>query len=162
VIACVSGWCVGAGIDLICAADIRLCSQDAKFSVRAVRVGIVEDVGSLQLLPQIVGEGPARELALTGMDIEATRAKEIQLVNHVYDTADDALANAHQLARQIVANPPIVVQGVKRVMNAHAHRGLKESLHYNALWNAAFMQSHDFVEAITAFAERRSPKFEGR
>lgn len=162
VIAAISGWCVGAGVDIVCAADIRLCSQDAKFSVRAVRVGIVEDVGSLQLLPKIIGEGTARELALTGMDIDATRAKELRLVNHVYDTPDATLAQAHQLAQQIADNPPLVVQGVKRVMNEHSHRGLAESLQYTALWNAAFMQSHDIVEAMTAFAERRAPKFEGR
>jgi enoyl-CoA hydratase len=162
VIAAISGWCVGAGVDIICAADIRLCSQDAKFSVRAVRVGIVEDVGSLQLLPRIIGDGAARELAFTGMDIDAERAKELRLVNRVYDTPETTLEQAHRLAQQIAENPPLVVQGVKRVMNEYAHRGLAESLQYTALWNAAFMQSHDLVEAMNAFAERRAPKFEGR
>lgn len=161
VVAAISGWCVGAGVDLACAADIRVCSSEARFSVRAVRVGIVEDVGSLQLLPQIVGEGTARELAFTGMDIDATRAHAIHLVNHVYDTPAAALTEARALARQIADNPPLVVQGVKRVMNERAYKGIGESLHYTALWNAAFMQSHDFGEAVTAFFERRPPKFEG-
>jgi enoyl-CoA hydratase len=162
VIAAISGWCVGAGIDLACAADIRLCSADAKFSVRAVRIGIVEDVGSLQLLPQIVGEGMARELALTGMDIGATQAHDIHLVNHVYDTPAEVLERARAMAQQIVANPPLVVQGVKHVMNERAYKGMRESLQYTALWNAAFMQSHDFQEAITAFLEKRPPTFTGR
>ncbi len=162
VVAAVSGWCVGAGMDVICAADIRLCSADAKFSVRAVRVGIVEDVGSLQLLPKIIGEGAARELAFTGVDINAERAKELRLVNYIEATPEAALQRAFELATQIAENPPIVVQGVKRVMNEHAHRGLFESLHYNALWNAAFMQSHDFAEAISAFVEHRTPQFEGK
>jgi enoyl-CoA hydratase len=162
VIAAVVGWCVGAGVDLACAADIRLCSADAKFSVRAVRVGIVEDVGSLQLLPQIIGEGMARELAFTGIDIGATRAREIHLVNHVYETPEQTLENARAMAHQIVENPPLVVQGVKRVMNERAYKGVGESMHYTALWNAAFMQSRDFTEALTAFLEKRTPKFEGR
>jgi len=162
IIAAVAGWCVGAGVDLVCAADVRLCSSDAKFSVRAVRVGIVEDVGSLQLLPQIVGEGMARELALTGKDIDASTAHAIHLVNHIYQTPAALLDEARTMARQMAANPPLVVQGVKRVMNERAHRGLDDSLHYTALWNAAFMQSHDFAEAIRAFAEKRTPHFEGR
>jgi enoyl-CoA hydratase len=162
VIAVISGWCVGAGIDIICAADIRIGSTDAMFSVRAVRMGIVEDVGSLQLLPRLIGDGAARELAFTGMDIDAVRAKELRLVNHVHDTPDRALAHAYALAKQIASNPPLAVQGVKQMMNEYAHRGLAESLRYNALWNAAFMQSYDFTEAMTAFAERREPQFHGR
>jgi enoyl-CoA hydratase len=162
VIASISGWCVGAGVDVACAADVRICSAEAKFSVRAVRIGIVEDVGSLQLLPQIVGEGIARELALTGMDIDAQRAREIRLVNHVHSTPRNAHEAAYGIARLIAANPPLVVQGVKRVMNERTYKGLDESLHYTALWNAAFMQSHDFAEAVTAFAEKRTPTFHGR
>lgn len=162
IVASVSGWCVGAGIDIICAADVRVCSRDAMFSVRAVRIGIVEDMGSLQRLPAIVGDGAARELALTGEDFDATRAADLRLVNHVCDTADAALARAREIARRIAANPPLAVQGVKHVMNEHTYAGMSESLRYTALWNAAFMQSRDFAEAMTAFAEKRAPKFEGR
>jgi enoyl-CoA hydratase len=162
VVASISGWCVGAGIDIICAADVRVCSSDAKFSARAVRIGIVEDMGSLQRLPAIVGEGAARELCLTGEDFDAERALRLGLVNHVDDTADAALQHATEIAERIAANPPLTVQGVKRVMNQRAHDGMRESLHYTALWNAAFMQSRDFGEALSAFAEKREPKFEGR
>jgi len=162
IVAAISGWCIGAGIDVVCAADVRVCSSDAQFSVRAVRVGIVEDVGSLQLLPRIVGEGAARELALTGMDVDAEYARAIRLVNHVEPTPDAALARAHAIAARIAANPALVVRGVKRVMNEFSHRGLTESLHYTALWNTAFMQSHDFAEALAAFRERRPPHFQGR
>ncbi len=162
VIASVSGWCVGAGIDIICAADIRVCSVEAMFSARAVRIGIVEDMGSLQRLPAIVGEGAAREMCLTGEDFDATRAAALGLVNHVDDTPGSALEHAHAIAQRIAANPPLTVQGVKRVMNRRSHADIREDLHYTALWNAAFMQSRDFAEAMSAFAERREPKFEGR
>lgn len=162
VIAAVSGWCVGAGIDIICAADVRVCSRDAMFSARAVRIGIVEDMGSLQRLPAIVGEGAARELALTGDDVDAARAAALRLVSRVLDTPELALAEATAIATRIAANPPLAVQGVKHIMNERAYSGVAESLRYTALWNAAFMQSRDFAEAMTAFAEKRPPHFEGR
>src|SRR5205814_1078068 len=77
VIAAVSGWCIGGGLDLIAACDIRLCSADARFSLREVKVAIVADLGSLQRLPRVIGEGNTRELALTGKDISAERALRI-------------------------------------------------------------------------------------
>lgn len=162
VVASISGWCVGAGLDIACAADVRVCSSDAIFSARAVRIGIVEDMGSLQRLPVIIGEGAARELCLTGEDFGAARAAQLGLVNHVDDAPEAALGHAFAIASRIAANPPLTVQGVKHVMNQRAHAGLRESLQYSALWNAAFMQSHDFAEAIAAFTEKREPKFEGR
>ena len=162
VVASISGWCIGAGLDIVCAADVRICSSDANFSARAVRIGIVEDMGSLQRLPVIVGEGAARELCLTGEDFGAARAAQLGLVNHVDDTPAAALTHAFNIASRIATNPPLTVQGVKNVMNQRAHEGLRESLQYSALWNAAFMQSRDFAEAIAAFAEKREPKFEGR
>ncbi|MDQ6738241.1 MAG: crotonase/enoyl-CoA hydratase family protein [Gemmatimonadota bacterium] len=162
VIASVSGWCVGAGIDIICAADIRVCSSEAMFSARAVRIGIVEDMGSLQRLPMIVGEGAAREMCLTGEDFDAARAAKLGLVSYVEDTAEASLEHAYAIASRIAANPPLTVQGVKRVMNRNSEEAMREGLHYTALWNAAFMQSRDFAEAMSAFAEKREPRFEGR
>lgn len=162
VVASISGWCVGAGIDIICAADVRICSREATFSARAVRIGIVEDMGSLQRLPAIVGEGAARELCLTGDDFDAARAETLGLVNHVDHTPEAALQHAESIAARIAANPPLTVQGVKHMMNQYAHDGMRESLQYNALWNATFMQSRDFAEAMSAFAQKRAPKFEGR
>lgn len=162
VVACISGWCVGAGIDLICATDIRIASREAMFSVRAVRLGIVEDMGSLQRLPMIIGEGAARELALTGDDFDATRALELRLVNHVESTPGAARARAMAVARRIADNPPLTVQGVKQVMNDHALDRMEAALRQMAVWNAAFLPSHDFDEAMRAFAARRAPRFEGR
>ena len=162
VIASVSGWCVGAGIDIICAADVRVCSSEANFSARAVRIGIVEDMGSLQRLPLIVGDGAAREICLTGEDFDAARALGLGLVSHVEATPDAALERAQAIASRIAANPPLTVQGVKRVMNRNSEQAMRDGLHYSALWNAAFMQSRDFAEAMRAFAEKREPAFEGR
>jgi enoyl-CoA hydratase len=161
VIAAVSGWCVGGGVDVISAADIRLASADAKFSVREVRLAIVADLGSLQRLATIVGEGHLRELALTGKDIDAARAERIGLVNDVYPDQAGLLAAARELAGEIAANPPLAVQGTKEVLGVGTERRVAEGLRYVAAWNAAFLPSRDLGEAVQAFLERRPPEFRG-
>ncbi len=162
VIAAVSGWCVGGGVDVIAAADVRLASEDAKFSVREVKVAIVADLGSLQRLAGIIGEGHLRELAYTGRDVDAARALRIGLVNDVYPDQDAVLAAARELAAEIAANPPLVVQGVKDVLDQHREHQVADGLRYVAAWNAAFLPSEDLGEAAQAFLERRAPKFHGK
>jgi enoyl-CoA hydratase len=161
VIAAINGWCIGGGLDLIAACDIRLCSADARFSLREVKVAIVADLGSLQRLPRIIGEGATRELAFTGKDIAASRAQQIGLVSDVYETRDALLEAARKVAREIADNPPLVVQGIKRVMNYCADKSVADGLGYVAAWNSAFLQSADLLEAMTAFRERRLPQFKG-
>ena len=162
VIAAVNGWCIGGGLDLIAACDIRLSSSDARFSLREVKVAIVADLGSLQRLPRIIGEGATRELAFTGKDITASRALQIGLVSEVFETQETLLEAARKLAREIAGNPPLVVQGIKRVMNYCADKSVADGLGYVAVWNSAFLQSADLGEAMTAFRERRAPAFKGR
>jgi enoyl-CoA hydratase len=161
VVAAVSGWCIGGGVDVISAADIRLASADAKFSVREVKVAIVADIGSLQRLAPIIGEGHLRELALTGKDIDAARAEKIGLVSDVYADQEAVLAAARKLAEELATNPPLVVQGTKNVLNARTEREVAEGLRYVAAWNAAFLPSKDLAEAVGAFMERRAPEFKG-
>lgn len=162
VIAAISGWCIGGGVDVAAAADVRLAGADARFSVREVRVAIVADLGSLQRLGAIVGDGHLRELALTGRDVDAEHARRIGLVNDVYPGVDAVLAAAHELAGEIAANPPLVVQGVKDVLGHERESRVAEGLRYVAAWNAAFLPSEDVVEAFTAFGERREPQYRGR
>jgi len=162
VVAAVSGWCIGGGLDVIAAADVRLASADAKFSLREVKVAIVADLGSLQRLAGVIGEGHLRELALTGRDIDAARAEKIGLVNDVHPDQPAVLAAARELAGEIAANPPLVVQGVKDVLGQHREQRVAEGLRYVAAWNAAFLPSEDLGEAAQAFLERRAPKFQGK
>ncbi|MCW4354385.1 crotonase/enoyl-CoA hydratase family protein [Hoyosella sp. YIM 151337] len=162
VVAAVQGWCIGGGVDLIAAADIRYASEDAKFSIREAKVAIVADIGSLHRLPPIIGEGHLRELALTAKDIDAQRAEKIGLVNDVFADPEAALAAAHATAREIAANPPLVVQGVKDVLNRERAATVDDGLRYVAAWNAAFLPSHDLTEAIGAVFEKRDPEFKGR
>lgn len=162
VIAAVNGWCIGGGLDLISACDIRLAAADARFSLREAKIAIVADLGSIHRLPAIIGQGHTRELAYTGKDIDAARALQIGLVSDVYETPETMLEAARKLAAEIAANPPLVVQGVKQVMNYCADKSVADGLEYVAVWNSAFMHSLDLVEAITAFRERRKPDFKGQ
>jgi enoyl-CoA hydratase len=162
VIAAVHGYCIGGGVDLIAACDIRLASADTLFSVREAKMAIVADLGSLQRLPAIINAGHLAELAFTAKDISAERAKEIGLVNDVCGDAEGVLKAARTLAAEIAANSPIAVQGTKAVLAANEGRTVAEGLEYVATWNAGMLASDDLVEAVTAFMEKRQPKFTGR
>ncbi len=162
VVAAIHGYCIGGGVDLAAACDIRMASADTVFSVRETKVAIVADLGSLQRLPRIISKGHLAELAYTGKDISAERAAEIGLVNDVLPDADSALKAARQIAGEIAGNSPIAVQGTKAVLTACEDRSVAEGLDYVATWNAGFIQSDDLVEAMTAFMEKRPPDFSGR
>lgn len=161
VVAAISGWCIGGGVDLISAADVRYASADAKFSIREVRVAIVADMGSLARLPAIIGDGHLRELALTGKDIDAARAEKIGLVNDVFDDQEAVVAAARATARDIADNAPLVVQGVKTVLEHSRAAAIADALRYVAVWNSAFLPSKDITEAMTAVFEKRQPRYEG-
>lgn len=162
VIAAAHGYCIGGGVDLISACDIRVCSADAIFSVRETKMAIVADLGSLQRLPLLLGMGHVAELALTGKDIDAARAERIGLVNEVFADRESALDGARALAAEVAANSPVAVQGTKAVLAQLHRQQIAEGLRYVAAWNAGQLRSNDLTEAITAFFERRPPNFEGR
>jgi enoyl-CoA hydratase len=160
-IAAVSGWCIGGGVDLIAAVDIRYASADARFSVREVKLAIVADMGSLARLPRILSDGAVRELALTGKDIDAARAEKIGLVNDVYPDQQACLDAAFATALEIAANPPLTVRGVKDVLDQQRTAEVAASLRYVATWNAAFLATKDLGEGISAMLTKRPPNFTG-
>jgi enoyl-CoA hydratase len=162
VIAAAAGWCVGGGVHLLAACDVRLASADARFSLREVKLAITPDLGALQRLPRLVGEGWARRLAFTGENVDAATALRIGLVDELFDGPAALLDGARALARAIAENPPLVVQGIKRVMNRGEPPAVAQGLDYVALWNAAFLPSHDLAEGVAAAVARRPPKFSGR
>ena len=159
VIAAVHGWCIGGGVNMIAAADIRLCSREAKFSLREAKLAITPDIGGLQFLPTIIGQGFTREMAFTGADYDATFAERTGLVNHVYDTPDQLFEAAATLARQIADNPATAVQGAKRVLNYSLNKSIEDGLQYVAVWNSSQLQSDDFSEAMQATVEKRKAEF---
>lgn len=161
VIAAVHGYCIGAGLDMITACDIRLCSEDAIFSLREAAVGFVCDLGSLQRIPLIVGQGIARELAYTAKNITALRAREILLVSEVYKTYEELMAGAAKMAADIAANPPIAVQASKTVLNYGVGKSVGDGLEYVASLSANVVPSNDLIESFVAFSEKRKPRFTG-
>jgi enoyl-CoA hydratase len=162
VIAVVHGHCLGGGIDLITACDIRVAAANATFGVRETRIGIVADVGTLQRLPKVLNAGHVAELAYTGKDIDAARADKIGLVNDVYADFDAAYAAAHDLANQIAANSPMAVRGTKFILQQGEDLTTEQSLLLNGLYTmVTSLQSNDLREAMKAFMEKRPAQFTG-
>ena len=161
VIAAVHGYCLGAGVDLITACDIRLATDDAVIGIRETRLGLVADVGTMQRLPKVVGPGHAAELAFTGRDIDGVEATRIGLVNRSYPDRDALFAGAAALAAEIAANSPLVVDGIKAVWAAEEGMSTAAALDHMALWNASFLMSNDLGEAFAAHVEKRPPDFTG-
>lgn len=160
-VAAVHGACIGGGLDMIAACDVRLCAKDSRFSLRETKIAIVADMGSLQRLRGVIPEGHLRELAFTGKDIDAARAERIGLVNDVIGSPEETLAAARALAADIASNSPLAVQGTKEVLAMTERHGTEAGLRYVAAWNAAHLASADLAEAMSAFAEKRPPKFRG-
>ncbi|PYE54233.1 enoyl-CoA hydratase-related protein [Deinococcus yavapaiensis] len=138
-IAAVSGWCIGAGVELAAACDIRLSSADARFTLPEVKLGIVPDLGGLGRLPHLIGEGWARRLALTGETIDASRAERLGLVSEVFESREAALEEASRLARDMTAWPSATLQGVKFAMNARLDADVRAHYRDTGGWNAAYL-----------------------
>jgi len=162
VIAAIHGWCIGAGLDLAAACDLRLASADARLSLRETKVAIVADLGSLQRLAGIVGRGHLAELAFRGHDVDAPRAHAMGLVNEVFADRDALVAGARALAAEIAGNAPLVVRGVKEMLRAGDGHAVADGLRYVSAWNSAFLASEDLGEALQAFLEKRAPDYKGR
>jgi enoyl-CoA hydratase/carnithine racemase len=161
VIAAVHGYCLGAGVDLLSACDIRIAAKDAVFAVRETKVALVADVGTLQRLPAIIGEGWFRELALTGRNFTAEEALRMGFVTRLCEGREGLLAEARALAAEIAANSPLAVQGVKEVSLFSRVHGVQAGLEYVAQKNSALLHCEDLREALRAFQERRTPNFRG-
>lgn len=162
VIVAIHGFCIGGGVDLSCACDIRLASRDAVFSIRETRMAMVADLGTLQRMPTIIGESWFRELALTGRDFKAEEALRMNFVTRLCDDASSLYQEAGKLASEIAECSPLAVQGVKDVMRFDRENGVKAGLEYVAQKNAAILISEDLMEAVNAFMEKRQPRFKGK
>ena len=158
-IAAIHGACVGGGIDLICACDLRYCSADAFFSVKEIDVGLTADVGTLQRLPRLVGEGAARELAYTGRMVGGAEAKELRLVNQCYADREALMTAVRELAATLAAKPPLALRGCKEMITYARDHTVADGLNYVATWNAAMLLSTDLDEARVAGSEKRAAKF---
>ncbi len=162
VIAAVHGHCIGGGVDLLCACDIRIASKDAIFSIRETRMAIIADLGTLQRLPRIIGDGWFRELALTGRDFSAQEALQTGFITRLCEDREELEREAGNIALSISENPPLAVQGVKDVILFSRDNGVYPGLKYVAQKNSAALPSEDLIEAVGAFLEKRKPVFKGK
>ncbi len=158
-IAAIHKHCIGGGLDLIAACDIRYATKDSIFSLREAKLGIVADMGSLNRLPYIIGGGYTRELALTAKDISGEEAFRIGLVTKLFDSKDDLLKGAHSTALAIASNPAIAIRGVKKVLNYCQDKSIKDGLEYVAAYNAGLLDSLDLQEAYNSFRDKKKPEF---
>jgi len=159
VIAAVHGGCIGAGVDLATACDIRLASADAFFQVAEVDVAITADLGTLQRLTRLIPEGIVRELAYTGRRMGAEEAGRLGLVNRVETDRDAVIAAGLELARAIAAKSPLAVAGAKMSFNYSRGRTVEEGLRHVALWNAGALVSADLTAAVQARLGKSAPEF---
>jgi len=159
VIAAVHGGCIGAGVDLASACDLRVASADAFFQVAEVDVAITADLGTLQRLGYLIPHGLLRELTFTGRRIEAEEAAHYGLVNRIEADREAAIAAGLELARAIAAKSPLAVAGAKRSLNHSRGRPIEEGLRDVALWNAATLVSADLTEAVKARLAGGTPEF---
>ena len=159
VLAAIDGWCIGGGLDLIAACDMRYATADAAFSLKEADLAIVADVGSLHRLPYLIGEGRLRELAFTARQFDAAEAQAMGLVNRVFADAAQLREGVQAIAAGIAAKSPLTVRGIKQVLNHGRDHSVADGLDYVATWNAAMLLSDDTREAIAAAMQKRQPRF---
>jgi enoyl-CoA hydratase len=160
ILAAIHGACMGGGIDLITACDMRYATRDAMFSVKEVDLAIVADVGTLQRLPRLVGEGLARELAFTGRAFDGNEAHTMGLVNQVFADQESLMAAALKTAAEIAGKSPLAIRGIKDTLNYSRDHSVAEGLSYVAAKNAAILLSADLAEAMSAAKQKRKGRFE--
>jgi enoyl-CoA hydratase len=160
VLAAIQGACIGGGMDLISACDMRYCTEDAFFSIQETNIGLTADVGTLQRLPHILPHGIVRELTFTGRRMMAPEARECGLVNQVFADHEALLAGVIDIASEIAAKSPVVTVGNKEMLNYARDHSIQDGLNYIATWNAAMLSRADLGEAFKAKAEKREPKYE--
>ena len=156
VVAAIQGGCIGAGVDLASACDLRVASAGAFFQVAEVDVAITADLGTLQRLAFLIPHGLLRELTYTGRRMAVEEAARYGFVNRI---ADDPVAAGLALAKEIAAKSPLAVAGAKRSLNYSRGRSVEEGLRDVATWNAATLVSADLTEAVRARLAKHEARF---
>ncbi|MEL6372009.1 MAG: enoyl-CoA hydratase-related protein [Pseudomonadota bacterium] len=154
------GGVLGAGVDLITAADCRYASKDAFFCIQETVIGMTADVGTFPRLVKVIPEGWARQLAYTGERLPADKAKEIGLVNEVFDDAQSLLDGVMDIARKIAQHAPLAVTGCKRMIAYSRDHSTDDTLNHVAAWNAGMLRPEDIKESFTAKSEGRAPQYD--
>ena len=160
VLAAIQGGCVGGGVDMVCAADMRYCTADAFFCIQEINIALTADLGTLQRLPRIIPDGLARELAYTGRRLTADEAMAAGLVNQVYADQESMLEGVLAIAHNIAERSPLAVWGSKEMLNYTRDHSVADGLNHVATWQAGMFHPDDMAEVFAARAEGREPVFQ--
>lgn len=159
VLAAIQGGCIGGGVDLVSACDIRDCTENAFFCIQEINIGLTADVGTFPRLPHLLPQGLVRELAYTGRRLSAQEALAHGLVNHVYKDHDSLIQGVMAKAGEIAARSPLAVWGSKEMINYGRDHSIADGLDYIATWQAGMFHNADMVEAFAAKQEKREPEY---
>jgi len=159
VLAAIQGGCIGGGVDLVTACDMRYATEDAYLTIFEINVGMTADVGTFPRIVNLIPEGVVRELAYTGRRMPAAEAQTLGLVNRVYPDQASMLEGVMEIAREIASKPPLAVYGCKRMINYARDHTTADGLDYIGIWNASMLQPTEMAEAVMARAEKRAPRY---
>ncbi len=160
VIAAVHGACLGAGVDLVTACDLRFASRDAYFAIQEINIGMVADVGTLQRAPRLLPEGVVRELAYTGRRMGAEEAAGHGFVNALTDDREGAIETAFATARTIARKSPLAIAGTKEVLNHARDHTIEDGLRHVAAWNAGMLIGADLMKGAAAALSKEPPDYD--
>lgn len=160
VLVAIQGACIGAGLDLVCACDMRYCTDDAYFTIHEINLGMMADVGTFPRLTKLIPDGPLRELAYSGRRLEAAKAMQLGFVNETFHTRDRMMAVVMENAREIAAKSPLAIWGSKEMITYARDHSTADSLKYVATWQAGMFQEKDVREGLNAQMEKRATEYE--
>jgi enoyl-CoA hydratase len=160
VLAAIHGGCIGGGVDIIAACDMRYCTDDAYFTIKEIDMGMVADLGTLQRLPKLIAPGIVREMAYTGRNVAGQEAEKIQLVNRSFENTETMMTEVFKIAEMIAQKSPISIRGTKHILLHTRDHSVQDGLNYMATWNAAMLLSQDLQEAFAAKMQKRETSFE--
>ena len=154
VVCAIQGGCIGGGVDLVCSADIRLATNDAFFSIRETKIGMVADVGTFPRIVKLLPEGIVKELAFTGRNFSASEAKEYGFVNRLYESHEALIEGALDIANEIASNSPAAVYGCKKVIDFSRDHTIEEGLEWINMWNASMLSQSELMEGFRSYKNK--------
>lgn len=160
VLAAIHNGCIGGGVDIATACDMRYCTEDAYFTIKEIELGMVADLGTMQRLPKIISPGMAAEMAYTGRKVLGPEARNIGLVNNCFASKTTLMEGVMQIATTIASKSPLSIRGTKDILHYTRDHSVDDALNYMSTWNASMLLSADLTEAFKATMEKRPTKFE--
>lgn len=159
VLAAIQGGCIGGGVDLTTACDLRYATKDAYFTIQEINIGMTADVGTFPRIVKLMPEGVVRELAYTGRKLTASEAHGFGLVNQVYEDQQAMLEGVMKIAAEIAAKSPNAIIGSKRIITYARDHSTADTLDFIGVWNMSMLMPEEIMEAVGAGQQKRAAKF---